>query len=123
MVHTDLNPWWVTAHFVTALALIACVVYVAAASVPVPEPAPDRTTAPGFARLAMWSAGVTGALLLVGTYVRARGPRVGLAFRDWPLMDGRLVPALVREVLAGTLKTQKDIKARVREWQADYLRA
>jgi uncharacterized protein DUF6526 len=33
------------------------------------------------------------------------------------------LPALVREVLAGTLKTQKDIKARVREWQADYLRA
>ena len=31
--------------------------------------------------------------------------------------------ALVREVLAGTLKTQKDIKSRVREWQADYLRA
>ena len=30
---------------------------------------------------------------------------------------------LVREVLAGTLKTQKDIKSRVREWQADYLRA
>jgi Family of unknown function (DUF6526) len=36
--------------------------------------------------------------------------------------DGEL-PGLVREVLAGTLKTQKDIKARVREWQADYLRA
>jgi hypothetical protein len=33
------------------------------------------------------------------------------------------LPALVREVLAGTLKSQKDIKARVREWQADYLRA
>jgi len=33
------------------------------------------------------------------------------------------LPTLVREVLAGTLKTQKDIKARVREWQADYLRA
>ena len=33
------------------------------------------------------------------------------------------LPALVREVLAGTLKTQKEIKARVREWQADYLRA
>jgi hypothetical protein len=30
---------------------------------------------------------------------------------------------LVREVLAGTLKTQKDIKSRVREWQSDYLRA
>ena len=36
--------------------------------------------------------GATGALLLVGTYVRAR--RAGLAFTDWPLMDGRLVPAL-----------------------------
>jgi len=36
--------------------------------------------------------------------------------------DAELLP-LVREVLAGTLKTQKDIKSRVREWQADYLRA
>jgi hypothetical protein len=33
------------------------------------------------------------------------------------------LPALVREVLAGTLRTQKEIKARVREWQGDYLRA
>lgn len=36
--------------------------------------------------------------------------------------DGELA-GLVREVLAGTLKTQKDIKSRVREWQPDYLRA
>lgn len=33
------------------------------------------------------------------------------------------LPGLVREVLAGTLKTPKEIKARIREWQADYLRA
>lgn len=33
------------------------------------------------------------------------------------------LPGLVREVLAGTLKTQNDIKARIRDWQADYLRA
>jgi hypothetical protein len=33
------------------------------------------------------------------------------------------LPGLVREVLAGTLRTQREIKARVREWQADYLRA
>ena len=39
-----------------------------------------------------WTAAATGALLLVGTYVRARG--AGLAFDDWPLMDGRLVPTL-----------------------------
>jgi hypothetical protein len=31
--------------------------------------------------------------------------------------------ALVQQVLAGELKTQKDIKSRVKNWQADYLRA
>jgi hypothetical protein len=33
------------------------------------------------------------------------------------------LPGLVREVLAGTITTQKEIKSRVRDWQADYLRA
>jgi hypothetical protein len=33
------------------------------------------------------------------------------------------LPQLVREILAGTLRTQNDIKARVRDWQPDYLRA
>jgi protoheme IX farnesyltransferase len=47
---------------------------------------------PRFARLTLWVAASAGTLLLVGAYVRAEG--AGLAFRDWPLMDGRLVPAL-----------------------------
>ncbi len=34
------------------------------------------------------------ALLVVGALVRGEG--AGLAFRDWPLMDGRLVPSLGR---------------------------
>ena len=33
------------------------------------------------------------------------------------------LPALVREVLAGTLATSKDIKLRIKDWQGDYLRA
>ena len=33
------------------------------------------------------------------------------------------LPALVREILAGTLTTQKAIKQRVKNWQGDYLRA
>lgn len=33
------------------------------------------------------------------------------------------MPALVRDVLAGTLTTQKAIKERVKNWQGDYLRA
>jgi hypothetical protein len=33
------------------------------------------------------------------------------------------LPGLVREVLDGRLATGKDIKMRVKDWQADYLRA
>ena len=33
------------------------------------------------------------------------------------------LPGLVREVLAGKLATQKEIKQRVQDWQADWLRA
>ncbi|MSO46066.1 MAG: hypothetical protein EXQ59_04780 [Acidobacteria bacterium] len=33
------------------------------------------------------------------------------------------LPGLIREVLAGTLSTQKAIKMRVRDWQGDWLRA
>lgn len=43
---------------------------------------------------------------------------VGLRFAS----DGEL-PDLVRDVLSGALKTPKEIKLRVRDWQGDYLRA
>jgi hypothetical protein len=33
------------------------------------------------------------------------------------------LPDLVRQVLAGRLRTRKDIKMRVKDWQGDYLRA
>jgi hypothetical protein len=33
------------------------------------------------------------------------------------------LPGLVREVLGGSLTTGKEIKMRVKDWQADYLRA
>jgi hypothetical protein len=32
------------------------------------------------------------------------------------------MPELIRDTLAGTLKTPKDIKKRVRDWQGDFLR-
>jgi protoheme IX farnesyltransferase len=91
VVLTENDPWWVTAHFVTALALIADVVIVAVLALHDPAERPvggDRA----FARAATWTAGVTFALLLVGTYVRASNAQ--LVFTDWPLMDGKLVPAL-----------------------------
>jgi heme o synthase len=95
VVSTDLDAWWVTAHFVVALLLIADVTYVAACAT-----AANDTTNTGatsgthrsFSRLALVTATVVGLLLLVGTYVRASDAQ--LVFTDWPLMDGRLVPTL-----------------------------
>jgi heme o synthase len=90
VVVRDLDPWWVTAHFVTGLLLILDVTVLAA------RVTTERGSAVGadrsFARLAVVTAGIVGALLLVGTYVRASGAQ--LVFTDWPLMGGRLVPTL-----------------------------
>jgi hypothetical protein len=48
----------------------------------------------------------------------SRGQLVALRFAsDQELAD------LVREVLGGTLASSKDIKLKIRNWQADYLRA
>jgi protoheme IX farnesyltransferase len=91
VVRTDLDPAWVTVHFVTALALIADVVVL---SVNALVRARGGRRGDGFVRLTLLTTMATGALLLVGTYIRARGPRYGLAFTDWPLMNGRLVPTL-----------------------------
>jgi protoheme IX farnesyltransferase len=96
VVNTELDPWWVTAHFAVALAFIADVTFVAAnAFCAVRLPARTGSTTggdPRFARLTTLAAVAAAALLLVGTYVRAQS--AGLAFTDWPLMNGRLVPAL-----------------------------
>jgi protoheme IX farnesyltransferase len=90
VVATELDPWWVTAHFVAALVLIADVTHVAAATRT--EATSSHTGDRTFPRLALITAAVVGLLLLVGTYVRASDAQ--LVFTDWPLMDGRLVPTL-----------------------------
>ncbi len=91
VVATELDPWWVTAHFVAALALIADVTAVAVLAL-LPERAGGGRG--GLRRLAATTTLATGALLLVGTYIRAKGPGYGVVFPDWPLMNGRLVPTL-----------------------------
>jgi protoheme IX farnesyltransferase len=92
VVATDLDAWWVTAHFVVALLLIADVTYVAGSAVAQEDGDVAYGNNRSFSRLALATAGVVGLLLLVGTYVRASGAQ--LVFTDWPLMDGRLVPTL-----------------------------
>src|SRR5712691_3368837 len=89
VVHSELNPWWVTAHFAVALGLVADVVWVAANGFYALKPSDGKGLRGGdaaFSRLTLATLGATGCLLLVGTYVRAR--ETGLAFTDWPLMHG-----------------------------------
>jgi heme o synthase len=91
VVLEELDPWWVTAHFVTGLLLILVVTAVAA-GVLAEERGTGAAVDRAFARLTLATAATVAALLLVGTYVRASDAQ--LVFTDWPLMDGRLVPTL-----------------------------
>jgi protoheme IX farnesyltransferase len=90
VVLSGLDPAVITLHFAAAFIVLALSVAITTLAL-LDRP---RTGGgdPGFIRLAWWTAGATYALLLIGTYVRAEG--AGLAFRDWPLMGGRLVPSL-----------------------------
>ena len=89
VVRTGLDPAWVTAHFAVAMLTMAVPTVMLVAVLTQPRAVRgDR----GFARMALWTAAATFALLLVGTFVRAEN--AGLVFDDWPLMDGRLVPTL-----------------------------
>jgi heme o synthase len=81
----------VTVHFVVGMALVALVI-VSATAARIPKAKTGDLVEPGVGRLA-WAAGVvTAAVLVVGAYVR--GEEAGLAFLDWPLMGGALIPEL-----------------------------
>jgi len=96
VVEGELEATLVALHFATAMALLGVLTNITANSfcfVKLPTKGPSiGGSDPAFARLTLWTAAAAGALLVVGAYVRAEG--AGLAFRDWPLMDGRLVPTL-----------------------------
>jgi len=81
----------VTVHFVTGMVLVALVVVSASAArirKMVGGEAPPRA----FRLLAWTTLLTTAAALVVGAYVR--GEHAGLAFLDWPLMGGSLLPSL-----------------------------
>ncbi|MET0800056.1 MAG: heme o synthase [Actinomycetota bacterium] len=87
VVNSALDPAVVTLHFGLAMIVLGVLVAATALAFEGDRRAGDRA----YARLAMLTAVATFGLLLVGTYVRAEG--AGLAFRDWPLMGGRLIPS------------------------------
>jgi len=113
VVEGGLEGTIVALHFTVAMTLLGVLVNITANSfctVKLPLKGPSiGGSDPAFARLTMVTAAAAFVLLVVGAYVRAEG--AGLAFRDWPLMDGRLVPTLggvatlmfVHRVLAATV--------------------
>ena len=95
VVGKRLAPATVTLHLAVAMILFASLLYLTVNTFCIRRPA-KGVGAPvvgrSFARLTTWGALVMFALLLVGAYVR--GENAGLAFPDWPLMGGRLIPRL-----------------------------
>jgi cytochrome c oxidase assembly protein subunit 15 len=97
VVKLELEAESVVLHLATALALVALLVYVAAAGAVVSgrlSAEPQRHTS----RKASAGAGAVLVLMLVGSYVTGR--EAGYVFSDWPLMGGRLIPDLGVELYA-----------------------
>jgi heme o synthase len=95
VVKGDLHATLVTAHFATAMLLVAALVYTTTSAFCHERVDEGRAFLPRRSRFAVLSAITATAafgLLLVGAYVR--GQNAGLAFHDWPLMNGKLVPQL-----------------------------
>jgi heme A synthase len=89
-VLNDLSPGLVMAHLAMAATLLATLLVVALLSFAPMEKAAGRERAAPFRSLAVFAALATFALMLTGSYVSGSG--AGLAFRDWPLFDGKLMP-------------------------------
>ncbi len=91
-VLNDLSSSLVMAHLATAAALLAALLVVVFAAFPPPaaEIIASRERLASLRTPALVAALATLALMLTGSYVSGSG--AGLAFRDWPLFDGRLLP-------------------------------
>jgi len=89
-VLNDLSANLVTAHLSLAATLLATFVVLAIASFRPLGSLQLRGEAFSFRNLAAVAAIATFLLMLTGSYVSGSG--AGLAFRDWPLFDGKLMP-------------------------------
>jgi heme o synthase len=93
VVHGDLEAALVTIHFATGMILTGTLVWLTVNSFCMERESrgkAEATTTNGFAQLTSATAAGVFILLLVGAYVRGLG--AGLAFGDWPLMGGKVLP-------------------------------
>lgn len=80
----------VTAHLAMALTLLALLIFIADREVHGPMPSARRH--PGLTHLAGFTCGAVVAQMLLGSWVT--GHHAGLAYPDFPLMGGTLLPAI-----------------------------
>jgi heme o synthase len=129
VVTSGLHAALVTAHLIAALALVTVTTTIAALAFTHGRPRADGPQA-RIARLAVATLVALVPLIVVGAYVREKG--AGLAFRDWPLMNGTLLPSfdtpgaglhfahrLLALLVAGhlvglALRARKDVRPAVR---------
>ena len=91
VVGRELEAWTVVAHLGLGMSFVATLLALA-----VHTNVPRRGTGtPGANRLIAVTAGAVLLQLLLGSWVTGRG--AGLAFRDFPLHDGRVIPSFVNE--------------------------
>jgi heme A synthase len=91
VVALELHAESVVAHLLVAMSLLCILISLVVETTP-SVPAPGEADADRhFARRLTWVTLSALALMLLGSYVSGRN--AGLAFPDWPLFDGRLVPA------------------------------
>ena len=95
VVKLELEAVSVVLHLGTAMALVGVLVYVTLSALRVHDGMGSVADA-GVARRASFAAAGVLVLLMVGSYVGGT-PGAGLAFGDWPLMGGRLIPDLSSE--------------------------
>jgi protoheme IX farnesyltransferase len=101
-VDTGNADQWVTAHFATAMLLVAMLMFVAVrsgfpATLPRSGSSQRDTLLIGFTTVLVY------ALLLFGAQVTASS--AALVFPDWPLFDGRLFPELSADAETSSLQT------------------
>jgi heme A synthase len=97
VVKLELEATSVVMHLATAMALLGVLVSTATASSNA-QGMGDGSSARDLGRQAKWAAACVLVLLMVGSYLS--GKDAGLAFGDWPLMDGTLLPDLAAEARA-----------------------
>jgi protoheme IX farnesyltransferase len=108
VVGRELIWWSVVAHLALAMILIGTLIVL---TVHLSAGPPKEHTDRSFIRLVGATAAATYVLLLLGSTVTGKG--AGLAYTDWPLMNGTAVPSNINHLLPGLQFSHRLVAAAV----------